>query len=495
MPKTRFCTLLLIILFSSLAFSLEMVNSVSKTNTINVNGEDVNYRVTAGLLPVSDSSGRELVRVFSVSYERIIEDKDLARPVTFAFNGGPGVAAMFLHFGAFGPRIAERSGDGTEIPEPPFRLVDNPYTLLDITDLVFIDPVGTGYTEVAEGIDASRFWDVAEDVSVFAGFIQSYLDWSGRRQSPIYILGESYGGVRGAYLASYLQDIGVYPSGIIFISPVFDLGTIQWSSMDDKAIALAVPTYAAAAWYHNKLAPTLMNDLEETVSEARKWVEEKLLIALWKGGSLSEEEKQETASKFSDFTGIDSQEIYRRNLRLGANDFATLLLMDEGRSLSIYDSRITATGPYVGDSNDGTMFGLSGQLKTCANDYIKRELGYITSLPYRSGNAEVYLNWNWESGRVPPDNPDSLNLGFPDASNALAQAIKRAPYLKVFVGSGRFDLECPYESVDYSLKHLKVDGASLENLEHRLYTGGHMFYFNPVAQNELKRDLVEFYRK
>ncbi|HPB64788.1 MAG: hypothetical protein PHE22_11330 [Mesotoga sp.] len=491
--KKTFLVFFLLLVAFSVALSMEQINEVSKTNTVVIDGENITYTVTAGLLPVADQNGKEMVRIFSVSYERLLEREDPSRPVTFAFNGGPGVAAMFLHFGAFGPRVADRSGDGAEIPAPPYSLVDNPYTLLDVTDLVFVDPVGTGYSEVADGIDPQRFWDVKEDVAVFAGFIQSYLDWSGRRRSPVYILGESYGGIRGSYLASYLQDFGIFPEGIIFISPVFDLGTIQWSSMDDTALALSIPTYTAAAWYHGKLPAYLMTDLQKAIDSSREWVEEEYIVSLWKGSELSEERKWATASKLSDFTGIDAEVLYKRGLRVNAVEFATLLLEEEGRSLSMYDARITAFGPYVGDSNDETMFALSGQLKTCANDYFKRELGYLTALPYRSGNAEVYLNWNWESGRPAPVSPDSLNTGYPDASKALAQAITRAPYFKVFVASGRFDLECPYESVAYSLNHLEIPQSLQKNITHKVYPGGHMIYFNPQTQKQLREDLLDFY--
>ncbi|HDP78798.1 MAG TPA: hypothetical protein ENN47_11610 [Mesotoga infera] len=478
---------LLIICIISLA--VNEISGTSKTDSVEVDGKRIVYTVTAGLLPVFDNDGNELARIFSVSYERMLDDEDSSRPITFAFNGGPGAAAMFLHLGAFGPRVVERSGDGTGQPVPPFKLVDNPFTLLDITDLVFIDPVGTGYTEVVNGIDPRKFWDVKEDVAVIGEFIQSYLDARGRRRSPIYILGESYGGVRGSYLAEHLQDIGVYPSGLIFISPVLDLGTIQWSSMEDKAFALSIPAYVASAWYHGKV----YGELETLVEEASRWVKEEYLRALWEGNNLADDRKRSISETLEKLTGISSYAFYERDLRMSQADFSTLLLEEMGRSLSVYDSRITAIGPYVGDSNDGTMFNLSGQLKTCANDYIKREIGYDTNLPYKSGNAEVYLNWNWESGVVEPEMPDSLNLGFPDASSALSDALTRAPYLKVFIAGGRFDLECPFESVSYSIDHLKISDSLRDNIIHKVYEGGHMIYVNPEALEELKKDLRFFY--
>ncbi len=483
-----FLSLLLVCVVS---LAVNEISGTSKTGSVEVDGKRIVYTVAAGLLPVFDNNGNELVRIFSVSYERMLDEEDSSRPITFAFNGGPGAAAMFLHLGAFGPRVVERSGDGTGQPEPPFKLVDNPYTLLDVTDLVFIDPVGTGYTEVADGIDSQRFWDVREDVVVIGKFIQSYLDAKGRRQSPIYILGESYGGVRGSYLSEHLQDIGVYPSGLIFISPVFDLGTIQWSSMEDRALALSIPVYVASAWYHG----TVSGNLEILVEEANEWVSQEYIGALWKGDNLGDNEKWDIAETLEKLTGISSYAFYERNLRMNQVDFSTLLLEEKGRSLSVYDSRITAIGPYVGDSNDGTMFNLSGQLKTCANDYIKREIGYDTDLPYKSGNADVYLNWNWESGIVEPEMPDSLNLGFPDASSSLSHALTRAPYLKVFIAGGRFDLECPFEAVAYSIDHLRIPDSVRSSIIHNCYDGGHMIYVNPEALEDLKDDLKQFYGK
>jgi len=417
------------------------------------------------------------------------------RPVTFLYNGGPGVASMFLHMGAFGPKVIPQSGDGTQPLPPPYRATENPNTLLDITDMVFVDPVGTGFSQATEGVDSSQFWGEAEDVKAVGEFIREYLTHRKRWVSPVFILGESYGGVRTAGLARYLQDVGIHPRGLILISPVLDMENIQWSSMGDRALVLSVPAYAVAAWYHKKSAFGPGKSLKEIHEMAWQWSQSEYLATLWKGSALPPEEKKRVAARMSELVGLPVELIEQSNLRVLADDFATELLRPEGKSISVYDGRITALGPYTGDENDQTMFNLSGPLKACINDYLQHELRLNIIRPYMSGNAEVYLKWNWESGRPPPASPDSLNLGYPDARPLLAQAMKRSESLKVFVASGLFDLECPYESVLYTIDHLELPQERRKNIILHGYPGGHMLYFNPEAHSKLKVDLTLFYKE
>jgi carboxypeptidase C (cathepsin A) len=463
-------------------------------HTLGIYDEEMNYSATVGFIPIVDQKSQtEQARIFYIAYNRQGIEKFEKRAITFAFNGGPGAASMMLHLGVLGPRVVEKSKDGTRLMPPPFRLVDNPNTLLDITDLVFIDPIGTGYSRMTGGADPTQYWGVSEDVRCIAQFIQSYLNHNGRSTSPVIIAGESYGGVRGSGLAKVLQDIGVYPSGLIFISPVFDLGTIQWSSLDDRALALTIPTYAAAAWYHKKIHPDYQGDLDSVLQEVRAWVENHYLKALWRGNALSEEERDKIVEKLSQYTGIAEDFIREKNLRVYEDDFASELLNDKGLALGIYDARVTIPGTYV-DEDDPSYFLIGGPFKSCLADYLKNDLQFESNLSYLSGSAEVYEKWNWESGRPVPKYEGTVSLGYPNQNEELSKALRRSDFLKVFIASGVYDLECPYDSVLYSINHLDLPAERRNNITLRIYPGGHMLYTNPEALAQLKKDLEEFYQ-
>ena len=479
----------------SLAWATENNETIATQHTIMIGGEEVAYTATVGFCPIINrKSGTEQAQIFYIAYTREGVDNQVNRPVTFAFNGGPGVASMLLHLGALGPRVVEKSEDGTKLIPPPYGVVDNPNSLLDITDLVFIDPVGTGYSTVMGNADTTQFWGVSEDVHNTAEFIRAYLTRNGRAISPIFIAGESYGGTRAAGLAKVLQDGGIYPAGIICISPVFDLENIQWSSLGDRALALTIPTYAAAAWYHKKISPRLQGNLDLTLQEVRLWVENDYLKALWKGNALSGEEREQIISRLSEYTGLPPEYIEKNNLRVFEDDFATELLEEKGLSIGIYDARVTFPGPYE-DEDDPSFFLLTGPFKSSIADYFKKELRYENQLSYLSGSAEVYEKWNWESGRPAPKYAGTVSLGYPDVSAELSKAMRRCEFLKVFIASGVYDLECPYDSILYSVNHFDLPPERRDNITLRLYSGGHMIYTNPAAHAALKKDLSEFYQE
>jgi len=470
-------------------------SAVAATNhTIRLKGKTIAYSATAGFISICNkTTGAPEGEIFFVYYKNN-EGRDVKkRPVTFAFNGGPGAASMYLHLAALGPRTIPRSADGTTLLPPPYSLHDNENTLLDFTDLVFIDPIGTGFSRAVAGVDPRRFWGVKEDVNAITDFVFQFLTAYGRVLSPLFIAGESYGGVRGVGLAKALQDAGLYPMGIVLISPALDLQNIQWSSLGDRAMLLSLPSYCAAAWHHQKVAPRLRKDLGKTLEEVRKWTTTDLLPAFWKGDSLTDVEREGVAKRLSEYTGIDPRWIMEKNIRIREREFAGQLLKNENRSISVYDSRVTALGPYTGDDNDGGAFLLAGPLKTAMTDYISRELNFRTERRYLSGNSEVYLDWNWESGRVPPVNADSINTGYPDSSNDFAQALNRCHFLKVFIASGIFDLEVPYDSVRYTINHLDIPKERKNNISIKTYPGGHMHYANPEAHRKLREDIRTFY--
>lgn len=476
--------------------SQAMTNDTAVTQqAITLDGSTLAYTATAGFIPLTDpGSSREVARIFYVAYVRDGLKDPEERPLTFAFNGGPGAASMFLHLGALGPKTIPRSPDGTELLPPPYSLEDNPNTLLDLTDLVFIDPVGTGFSEPVGGTDPRKFWGCTEDLDSLGAFIREYLTREGRWRSPLFIAAESYGGFRAAGLARNLQDKGAYVMGLVMISPAIDFSTIQWSSPGDEAKILSLPSYAATAWYHKKITPRLRKDLDAALSEVRAWSVSHLLPAYWAGQTLSKEEKKALAGQMAEYIGVSPEWILANNLRVREREFAGEILRAEGHSVSVYDSRVTAWGPYTGDDNDLGMFDLAGLLKTTINDYIRKDLAFTGGGEYRSGNAQVYLEWNWETGRPAPVNADSISTGYPDARPWLEQALKRAAFLKVFIASGLFDLEVPYDSVLYTINQLDIPDERRSHIALHTYLGGHMFYANPDAHRELKKDLEKFYK-
>ncbi|NQV18801.1 MAG: hypothetical protein HQ534_09690 [Armatimonadetes bacterium] len=486
------------LLASNKAYAEEADKSLmSVTNhQITVGDQKLSYTATVGFIPILDEKTNQVsAEIFFVYYKVDNKKNKSSRPVTFAFNGGPGSASMFLHLGAFGPRTIPHSLDGTQLLPPPYDVVDNETTLLEFTDLVFYDPVGTGYSHTVGDFDPHLFWGVKEDIKCVTEFIRQFLIKENRLSSPVVIAGESYGGVRSAGLAKSLQDAGIYPNAIIMVSPVLDLETIQWSSMGDKAILLSMPAYTAVAWYHKKIATHLQGDLEVVLEDVRNWTKEVLLPAFWDGNSLTSEDKNALAKKMSEYIGVSAEWILSKNFRIWEDDYCTEILRSEGKSISVYDGRSTALGPYTGDENDQVMFNYSGALKTAMAQYLQNELNFYTNRVYHSGNAEVYLDWNWESGRPAAFSPDTINPGYPDVSHFLSQALRRCDFLKVFIASGIYDLECPYDSVVYSINHLDLTEERLKNIDIKTYPGGHMLYFNPEARQMLKNDLHYFYEQ
>ncbi|MCK4695051.1 MAG: hypothetical protein KAT74_04785, partial [Candidatus Cloacimonetes bacterium] len=496
------CLSIIMILFICLVMSedahAEESESPMKSVTnhkISLGGKSLAYTATAGFIPIRDKINDQVIaEIFFVYYKKDTKESMSNRPVTFCFNGGPGVASMFLHLGAFGPKIIPRSSDGTKLLPPPYDVVENENTLLEFSDLVFYDPVGTGYSHTIGDYDPHHFWGVKEDITCLTQFIHQFLIIYERLSSPVFIAGESYGGMRGAGLAKFLQDAGIYPAAIIMVSPVLDFQNIQWSSMGDRAILLTMPAYAAIAWYHKKIASHLQGDLEVVLNEVRTWTKGELLSAFWDGNALTAKKKQAIAQRMSEYIGVSSEWILSQNFRIWEDDFCSEILRDQGKSISVYDGRVTALGPYIGDENDQVMFNYSGPLKTAMAHYLQKELDFTYKSEYHSGNVEVYLDWNWESGRPEPYSGDTINPGYPDVGHYLAQALKRCNFLKVFIASGVYDLECPYDSVVYSINHLDLPDELLKNITIKTYPGGHMLYMNPEAHRELRDDLQEFYK-
>lgn len=473
-------------------------------HTITVNGKPVKYKATAGYMvlkeygPKSKSDDKDksdkdkdkkkdakpLAKVFFIAYTREDAGPASKRPVTFSFNGGPGSASIWLHMGGLGPRRAVLSDRGEALP-PPYRLEDNSHSWIDQTDLVFIDPVSTGYSRPEPDEDVKRFHGYSEDIESVGDFIRLYLTKYQRWTSPKFIVGESYGTTRAAGLSDFLQKrYGIYLNGIVLVSTVLNFATIEFHPGNDEPYALFLPSYTATAWYHKKLSPEMQSkSLKEVISEAEDFASHDYLLALFQGNRLSSEKKQEIAERLSKFTGLSASYITQLNNRVSDELFFSHLLMDRNRQLGRYDSRFTGIryNPGTDDGEfDPSAEAVTGTFTAVFNDYVRRELRFESELPYET-IAKVWP-WSWKSAQN----------RYLDVSSDLHKAMSRNPYLKVWFCCGYYDLATPYYASKFTVDQMKLDPAIRNNVRLTYYDSGHMMYIYRPALEKLKTDFVAF---
>jgi carboxypeptidase C (cathepsin A) len=448
---------------------------------VRVGGGVIAYTATAGRLPVLDDAGETEAEIFYVAYRADRPTRGGPRPLMFVFNGGPGAASVWLHLGGIGPRRVVMRPDGS-MPPPPYRLVDNETSWLDLADLVFIDPVGTGYSRAAKPDLASRFASVGGDIDVLGRFIRLYLSRTDRWDSPLFLVGESYGTFRAAALADYLLEHGIALNGIVMVSTVMNFQTISFDNGNDLPYPLFLPAYAATAWYHGKLAPDLQADLDKTLKEAGAWAMTGYLTALAKGDRISPEERRAATDRLARLTGVDRDFIDNRNLRIDSRSFARELLRDRRQSVGVMDSRFTAPDlePAAPSGFDPTVATIRPPFTAAFNDYIREELGYRCDLEYFTLGGGIG-HWDWESKNR-----------YADTSDNLRSAFAKNPYLKLFVAEGLFDLATPPAAADYTLEHLGLTPRLRENITVHRYRAGHMIYLDSSSIVKLKRDIARF---
>jgi carboxypeptidase C (cathepsin A) len=459
--------------------------ALSETDhTITVDGAKLAYRATAGTLPLKEEDGKVTANVFFVAYTKSGVEDLSKRPITFAFNGGPGSSSVWLHLGALGPRRVVMPDDG-EAPAPPYRLTDNEETLLDQTDLVFIDPVTTGYSRAADPQNAAKFHGVQEDIQAVGSFIQLYATHYRRWDSPKFLAGESYGTTRAAGLAGHLQDRhGMYLNGIILISTVLNFETISFDEGNELAYPLFLPSYAATAWYHKKLPADLQSDLRRTLAEAEKFAEGEYTHALVRGDRLSTEETKSVRAKLAHYTGLSEDFLTRNNLRVDISRFTKELLRPERQVVGRFDSRLK--GPDLDTASDRPDYdpsyaAVQGAYTAAFNQYVRNELKYETDLTY-----EVL------TGRVQPWDYGGARNRYLNVAPTLRQAMTRNRELHVFVGSGLFDLATPYFATEYTMTHLGVEPPLADHVSLYYYEAGHMMYIHKPSRQKLKKDLAGF---
>jgi carboxypeptidase C (cathepsin A) len=471
--------------------------AVTTAHNISLNGRSIGYRATAGTLIIRDDKGKPDASFFYVAYT-VGEGKDDAkRPVTFLYNGGPGSASLWLHMGSFGPmRVATASPEATA--PAPYQLVPNADSLLDKSDLVFVDAIGTGFSkglpnekEKSEK-DANpdkRFWGTDQDIDAFGRFIARYITVNKRWNSPKFLFGESYGTPRSAGLAKYLEDHGISLNGVVLLSSILNYGS-RLPGLDNDFVNL-LPSYAAIAWYHNKIANKPAS-LETFVNDARSFARGDYSVALAKGQDLTASERDAVAQKLSGYTGLSVAYLKEANLRVSQPRFRKELLRDERRVLGRYDARfegIDSDAAGETPETDPADTAIRGAFTAALNDYLARDLNYTSDVPYATSAGGAIRDWDWKHAIRGSQRPVPLPIMISD----LGDAMRTNPHLKVLSANGWFDLATPFFATEYDLAHMDIDPKLRGNLSFTYYPSGHMVYLNLDALKQFKVDLAKFY--
>ncbi|MEO7216869.1 MAG: peptidase S10 [Gemmatimonadaceae bacterium] len=455
-------------------------------HTSSINGKQISYTAHTGTMVLRDEDGKPKASVFFIAYTKDGEEAT-TRPVTFFYNGGPGSSSLWLDMGIMAPMHPDMGPDGTQ-PAPPYNLVENPNSPLDVTDLVQIDAMMTGYTRPAKGVKATDFTGSRNDIAMFGEFIRDYLDKYHRWQSPKYLFGESYGTFRSAGLASELQSAeGIELNGIMLLGTVLSYQYISQSPDNDIGYSTFLPTYTATAWFHKKLPPDLQKEtLQQVVQQSRDYAFGDYMTALAKGNSASQAEREAVAQKVARFTGLTPQFVMETNLRVDAGAFRTQLLRDQREMLGRYDSRMigingnASSGRQDYDPSDVAPTGafMSGFMR-----YLHSDLGYSSNLQYFMGGHSG--RWDFSSGGFGGN-------GYPSEMEPLRTAMAKDPYLHVMVGAGYYDTATPFANAEYSFKHLGFDKTYADRVEFKYYESGHMAYLNQTSAKQLKSDIAGF---
>ena len=470
---------------------------VTTEHTVKIAGKDVNYAATAGTLPLvgEDEDPEVDAQVFYVAYvvpKEGTEDADPNRPITFCFNGGPGSASVWLHMGMLGPKIVDIPDDAS-FPKPPYSLSDNANSLLDVTDLVFIDPVGTGYSRPAKDEnDKSRqreFSGFSEDLGSVGEFIFRYCTENGRWGSPKFLLGESYGTLRAAGLAGTLMDrYNLALNGVVFISAVLDFATLREDSNNDLPYVLFLPTLAATAHYHGKLSDAMQEkDAQAVYDEAKTFALGDYATALLTGVKPNSEGGRKIAARVAELTGLSSEFVVDSNLRVGMQRFGKELLRDENQTVGRFDSRFTA--PARQSAGDRPDFDASGAamfapFTSALYRHLRENLNVERGTPYEILTGKVYP---WSYGQ--------FEGRYVRSDDTLAEAMAMNPSLRLFFAMGHYDLATPPAAAEYTVNRLTLTGGFEDRVTAKFYAGGHMMYVHGPSLERLRKDLLAFYRR
>ncbi|HZP22443.1 MAG TPA: peptidase S10 [Terriglobales bacterium] len=468
---------------------------VQSHHQITVNGRTLHYTATAGRLPIKDPTGKIDAEMFFVAYT--LDGTDPARrPLTFSYNGGPGSASIWLHMGALGPRTVVLQPEGW-MPEAPYRLHDNPDTPLDVTDIVMIDAIGTGYSRPADMEQAHKFWGLQGDIESFGEFIRMYVSRYERWSSPLYLLGESYGTTRSAGVAGYLADRGINFNGICLLSMVLNFESLEFAPINDVPYPLILPTMAMIAGYHHKLPPNLEQDMNRTRQQVSDFAMNQYWQALNKGDALTAEERANLADKVSEYTGLPKNVVQMANMRIDVRTFMQWLLADQQKVVGRLDGRYTSPAPKGALENerfDPTSAAIQGPFTAVFNDYIRRDLNYKVDMPYYTSAGMLgpgVFKWKWENPQRNLPGGD-FEMGYADVASALRSAMIKNPYLRILVMEGDYDMATPFLAAQYTMDHLNVTPDVHKNISYAYYASGHMVYLDSKAHDKMHKDYADF---
>lgn len=460
-------------------------------HTIHLNGKDIPYKATAGTLLLKNDQGDPTALMFYVAYTRSDVKDESQQPVSFLYNGGPGSASVWLHMGAYGPRRVV-TANAQPTPPPPYNVVDNQDCLLDKTDLVFIDAVGTGFSHAVGKAKDKDFWGVDQDMRSFGQFIERYVNVNNRWNSPKFLIGESYGTFRSAAVGNYLQShYDMDLNGIVLMSSVLDLGTISFNPGNDYPYIFYVPSYAATAWYYKALKSE-PEDLNAFLTDARQFAATQYADALMKGSKLSDAEKHQIAQRLSQFIGLSEDYILKANLRVSLPQFTVELQRNKRLTTGRLDARFS--GPLYDPlaeyaRNDPQENAISGAFAAAFNTYLHKELKFSDDSNYVMLSVQANEQWDWKH------HPAQESYGFPGSPNVegdLINAMITNTHLRVQVENGFFDLATPFFATEFTMDHLGLP-ADLENrIDLKYYDAGHMMYLYDPALTKLKTNVEGF---
>ncbi|MGZ9163939.1 MAG: S10 family peptidase [Anaerolineales bacterium] len=474
-------------------------NLVVTSHKVRIGSREIKYTVTAGTMVLKEETPdrekeaegeKPRAQVFFVAYTRDENGAKSAgrtsaiqkRPLTFSFNGGPGSSSVWLHLGMLGPRRVVLTDEG-ELPPPPFKLTDNQYSILDETDLVFIDPVSTGYSRAVDGQKPKDWHEFRKDIESVGDFIRLYTTRYNRWLSPKFLIGESYGTTRAAGLSGYLQERhGLYLNGLMLISAVLDFTTILFNTNNELPFTLFVPGYAATAWYHKKAG--VGQPLREFLKEAEDFARGEYASALMKGDLLSSAERIHVVQELARFTGLSTDFIERTNLRVIDQHFFKELLRESGRTLGRLDSRflgIDRLGVTEIAEYDPLLTNVIGPYTAGFYDYVRAELKFESDLHYEILSEKV---WPWSYS--------VFENQYLNVAETMRKAMTYNPHLKVFVANGYYDLGTPYFATEYTFNHLGLNKSLQKNVSMGYYEAGHMMYIHMPSLKKMKTDLVKF---
>ncbi|HRH50529.1 MAG TPA: hypothetical protein PLP23_17370 [Panacibacter sp.] len=466
------------------------VKSVTK-HSITIGGKLINYTATAGALILKNDKDESIALYGYTAYTKDGETDATKRPVTFSYNGGPGSSSMWLHLGIMGPKRVVVNDPENSL-QPPYKMEDNANTILDVSDIVMIDPVGTGISRAVGKAKNKDFWGVDQDIKSVSQFIKQYTNDNDRWNSPKYLLGESYGTMRSAGVADYLQqNLGITVNGIILVSVVLDLRTLTFQQGDDISYVMHLPTYAATAWYHNKVANKPAS-LDAFLKEVRIFAGGEYSAALMKGDQLTDAEKANVLNKLSAFTGLSKDYLTKANLRVNEPQFTQELLREDHLTVGRLDSRYKNINQDLlseYSSFDPQSTAISPAYIAMFMNYYYGDLKVDKSNNYHTSaySAEGF-DWDWKHNK----NGGGGDPVTPNTAVDLAEAMSQNPNLKILVLNGYYDLATPFYGTEYTFDHMGLEKKLKQNITFKYYEAGHMMYIQPASAVAFKKDVAEF---